>query len=136
MWRGKFAFELPAPPTPQAIECWECAMSDSSGQPTRPHYAADTLAAMERRGSITASMRQAGEDFRALFTTAQLDPFNAGDISWPMTVHGSSRSFREERALCIERAREDVRRAILAVGGARVSRWLIPLARSWITELT
>ena len=36
---------------------------------------------MQRRGSITAGMRQAGEDFRARFATAQLDPLRALDLS-------------------------------------------------------
>jgi hypothetical protein len=92
-------------------------MADSSGRPARPHRTIDTLAAMERRGSITAGMRQAGEDFRARFKTAQLDPLSALDISRPMTGLDSSRTFREERALRIENAREVVRRAILAVVG-------------------
>ena len=92
-------------------------MTDSSGRPTRPHRSVDTLAAMERRGSITAGMRQAGEDFRARFMTAQLDPLSALDISRPMTGLDSGRTFREERALRIEDAREVMRRAILVVGG-------------------
>src|SRR5215831_1454330 len=103
--------------TPGPIGRGQFAITDSFGQPARPHYAVDTLTAMERRGSITAGMRQAGEGFRARFTTAQLDALSALEISRPMTGHGSSRSFGEERALRIERAREDVRCAMLAVGG-------------------
>ena len=52
-------------------------IADESGGSARPYRAVDTLAVMERRGSITSSMRQAGEDFRARFATAQLDPLRA-----------------------------------------------------------
>jgi len=73
---------------------------------------------MERRGSITAGMRQAGEDFRARFATAQLDPLRAPDWS-RLRVGGSSSNFRtaDEPGLRIEGARDAVWRAILAVGG-------------------
>ena len=65
----------------EPIERLERAIADSSGRPVRPYRAVDTLTAMERRGTITASMRQAGEDFRARFNIAQLDPLSAFDIS-------------------------------------------------------
>jgi hypothetical protein len=72
---------------------------------------------MERRGTITPGMRQAGEDFRMRFATAQLDPLSAFDISRPridrrfkLTSEGDSNSR-------IENARDAVWRAILAVGG-------------------
>ena len=42
-------------------------ISDEAGRSARPYRAIDTLVAMERRGTITASMRQAAEDFRARF---------------------------------------------------------------------
>ena len=72
---------------------------------------------MERRGSITASMRQAGEDFRARFATAQLDPLRAPDWS-RLRVGGSSRfKAEDEPGLRIEGARNVVWRAILALGG-------------------
>jgi len=62
-------------PTPErrqhgAIERLERAIGDAAGHPSRPYRAVDTLAIMQRRGSITAGMRQAGEDFRARFATA------------------------------------------------------------------
>ena len=56
------------------VERLEQTIGDSSGRPSRPYRFVDTLAAMERRGSITAGMRQAGEDFRDRFAIAQLDP--------------------------------------------------------------
>jgi hypothetical protein len=76
----------------------------------------DTLAAMERRGSITAAMREAGETSHALFRTAQLDPLRAIDLTprsdkrlclFPATSRGSQ----------IDAARNVVWRALLAVGG-------------------
>src|SRR6266851_6077961 len=95
--------DLAVEPTPER--------ADDSGRPARPYRAVDTLAAMERRGSITAGMRQAGEDFRARFATAQLDPLTAFDISRPRA--GRHAGFRpgEEPGLRIENAREAVWRA-------------------------
>src|SRR5260370_4565098 len=73
-------------PTPERrkhglVERLERSIGDNSGRPARPYRAIDPLAVMERRGSITAAMRQAGENFRARFMTAQLDPLSAFDIS-------------------------------------------------------
>ena len=109
-------------PTPERrnqgiVERLERPIADESGRPARPYRAVDTLGAMERRGSITASMRQAGEDFRARFATAQLDPLRAPDWS-RLRVGGSSR-FRagDEPGMRIEGARDAVWRAIRAVGG-------------------
>jgi hypothetical protein len=109
-------------PTPERrnhdpIERLERAIGDSSGRPARPYRTVDTLAVMARRGSITSGMRQAGEDFRARFKTAQLDPLRAFDISRPMSGRDSRAAFREEPGSRIENARETVWRAILAVGG-------------------
>jgi hypothetical protein len=67
--------DLAVGPTPER--------ADESGRPSRPYRAVDTLAAMERRGSITTGMRQAGEGFRARFAVAQLDPLRAPDLSRP-----------------------------------------------------
>jgi hypothetical protein len=108
-------------PTPERlnrglVERLKGPVVDDSGKPTRPYRAVDTLAAMERRGSITAAMRQAGEDFRARFAVAQLDPLSAFDISRVRAGRNSFRS-QEEPGLRIEHAREIVWRAILAVGG-------------------
>ena len=71
---------------------------------------------MERRGSITSGMRQAGEDFRARFAVAQLDPLRAPDWSRPRE-RGASRFKADEPGMRIEGAREAVWRAIQAVGG-------------------
>src|ERR1700757_3535350 len=99
------------------IERVERPIADDTGRPSRPFRSVDTLAAMERRGSITAGMRQAGEDFRARFATAQLDPLKAFDISRVRVGRGSISSSGEEPSIRIEHAREVVWRAILAVGG-------------------
>src|SRR5215471_18816530 len=73
-------------PTPERLQQGEIeridrAIADTAGSISRPYRAVDTLLLMERRGSITAGMRQAGEDFRARFTLAQLDPLRALDLS-------------------------------------------------------
>src|SRR5882724_6669177 len=99
-------------PTPERrsrgiVELVERPIADESGRPSRPYRAVDTLAAMERRGSITSGMRQAGEDFRARFAVAQLDPLSAFDISRVRVGRNSFRS-GEEPGLRIEHAREIV----------------------------
>src|SRR6266852_769123 len=73
----------------------------------------------ERRqhGSITAGMRHAGEDFRARFARAHLDPLRALD---PSHLRLGERSLPPERngpGLRVEAARAAVWRAIQAVGG-------------------
>ena len=110
------------PLTPQrrqhgAVERVERTIADAAGRPGRPYRAIDTLALMERRGSITAPMRTVGEDFRAHFAVAQLDPLRALD---PLRLRLGERSLRwkeSESGLCIEAARAAVWRAIEAVGG-------------------
>ena len=113
---------VPVMPTPERrnhgiIERLERLIADESGRPARPYRAVDTLGTMERRGSITAGMRQAGEDFRTRFATAQLDPLRAPD--WSRLRAGGSSGFRggDEPGLRIEGARNTVWRAIRAVGG-------------------
>lgn len=66
-----------------AIERLDRPIADETGRSARSYRAVDTLATMERRGSITAGMRQAAEDFRVRFLTAQLDPLRALDYSRP-----------------------------------------------------
>jgi len=57
------------------------AIADEAGRPARPYRATDTLLLMERRGTISAAMRQAAEDFRARFRLAALDPLCAADLN-------------------------------------------------------
>jgi hypothetical protein len=109
-------------PTPERrrhslVEQLERPIADSSGHPARPYRAIDTLSAMERRGSITPGMRQVGEDFRARFATAQLDPLRAPDWSRPRSGAGARFGGADEPGFRVEAAREAVWRAILAVGG-------------------
>lgn len=92
-------------------------IADSAGHPARPYRAIDTLAMMERRGSITAAMRQVGEDFRARFAVAQLDPLRALDLSHLRLGERRLRPDTEGQGLRIEAARATVWRAIQAVGG-------------------
>src|SRR3954452_19074610 len=100
-----------------SIERLDRAIADTQGNASRPYRAIDTLAVMERRGSITAGMRQAGEDFRARFTTAQLDPLRALDLSQLRLGDRPSRGGDEGPDLRIEAARNAVWRAIRALGG-------------------
>jgi len=109
-------------PTPERldhglVERLDRPIADDAGRSARPYRAVDTLAMMERRGSITAGMREAGEDFRMRFATAQLDPLRALDYSRPRDGAAVPRKGGEEPGLRIEGARETVWRAILAVGG-------------------
>ena len=91
---------------------------DEFGRPARPYRVVDTLAIMERRGSITPAMRQAGEDFRAQFATAHLDPLRALDTTRLRTgSRAPVRSEPEPPGLRIETARNAIWRAISAVGG-------------------
>lgn len=109
-------------PTPERldhgpVERLERPIADDAGNSARPYRAVDTLATMERRGSITPTMRQAGEDFRTRFATAQLDPLRALDYSKPRDGAAARRQDGEQPGLRVEGARDAVWRAILAVGG-------------------
>jgi hypothetical protein len=86
-------------------------IADDYGRPARPFRAVDTLAAMERRGSITAAMRTAGEDFRAAFQRAHLDPLHAA------AFERLGYSPTAQPGLNVEAARESVWRTIKGLGG-------------------
>ena len=118
--------EKPAPaepgPTPERqrhgpVERLAQPIADAAGRPARPYRAVDTLAIMERRGSITAAMRQAGEDFRARFAVAQLDPLRALDLSHLRIAEPRLRREGDGPGPRIEAARGTVWRAVQAVGG-------------------
>ena len=104
-------------PTPErarrGVERVDKAIADEKGRPSQPYRSIDILAAMHRRGAITAEMRQAGEEFQVLFRLAQLDPLQAADHSRPF-VSGSINTGLPHR---VERARESVWQTILSVGG-------------------
>ena len=111
-----------AGPTPQRmqhglVERLAGTIGDAAGHPSRPYRAVYTLAMMQRRGSITAGMRQAGDDFRARFALAQLDPLRALDPSHLRLGERRPRPDNDGPALRIEAARTAVWRAIQAVGG-------------------
>ncbi len=97
------------------VERLERAIADEAGRPARPYRAVDTLALMQRRGSITAAMRQAGEDFRIHFRRAALDPLRALDLARPPAPANGRRP--DAPAWPIEAARQTVWCALQAVGG-------------------
>jgi hypothetical protein len=99
------------------VERLDRAIADTQNNASRPYRALDTLAVMERRGSITPGMRQAGEDFRNRFATAHLDPLRALDITQLRIADGRSRGPDEGPGLRIEAARDAVWRAVQSVGG-------------------
>jgi len=99
------------------VELAPATIADSAGRPSRPYRAVDTLTIMERRGSITAGMRQAGEDFRHRFALAQLDPLRALDLSRLSLGDKPSRRGDYAPGLRVEAARTAVWRAVGAVGG-------------------
>lgn len=99
------------------VEPFLTVIADAAGRPARPYRAVDTLTMMERRGSITAAMRQAGEDFRHRFALAQLDPLRALDLSRLSLGDKPSRRGDHAPGLRVEAARVAVWRAIRAVGG-------------------
>jgi len=112
---------------------------DAAGRRSRPYRAVDTLAVMERRGSITPAMRQAGEDFRARFTVAQLDPLRASDPSHLRIAEEGPRPDKAVPGPRAEAARATVWRAVQAVGGIgspagsclwHVVGWQLPL-KEW-----
>ena len=109
-------------PTPERlqhgpIEVLPRAIADSIGRLSRPYRAVDTLQIMERRGTITSAMRQAGEDFRTRFAVAQLDPLRALDTAHLRIAELGPRPNQTAPGPRIEAARATVWRAIQVVGG-------------------
>ena len=94
------------------VERLPTAIADEEGRPARPYRATDTLLVMARRGTITPAMRQAAEDFRAIFQRASLDPLRTPDLN---RVPRVGRPLdRGERG---GEAREQVWAAMTALGG-------------------
>ena len=94
-----------------AVERLERPIADGAGRVARPYRNIDVLATMLRRGSITAAMRDAGEDFRTQFTLAHWDPLQAAN--W-LRAGGKG---QVEPGLRTEAARQSVWRALVAAGG-------------------
>ncbi len=115
--RKRLADDGALAPTPERwarheVECLPRAIADEAGRPARPFHAPDTLQQMERRHTITAAMREAGETFRALFRLAALDPLRAIDLQLvPQSVRELHVSERQAEA------RKQVRRALVTLGG-------------------
>jgi Domain of unknown function (DUF6456) len=104
-------------PTPERWSKGDLALvprviADEHGRPARPYRAEDTLARLHRLGAISAEMRQAGDDFHALFRLAQLDPLAAPDLNRvPQGVRARPVSAR------VEEARRRVGAALQVLGG-------------------
>jgi hypothetical protein len=104
-------------PTPERwrkgdIEVLPQAIADEAGRPARPYRHVDTLQMMQRKGTITPPMRQAGEDFHALFVRAALEPLRAADLN-RMPRGAQSHDISETQ----HEARKKLWRALAAVGG-------------------
>ncbi|HEY1505942.1 MAG TPA: hypothetical protein VGF92_16675 [Stellaceae bacterium] len=88
-------------------------IADEAGRPARPYRAVDTLTAMLRKRTITPAMYQAGEDFHALFMTAQLESLRAADL------HRLPDGMRELNiTLRQAEARKEIWRILKGLGGA------------------
>jgi hypothetical protein len=83
----------------------------------RGHYV-DTLAAMLRRGTITAGMHDAGRDFAARFRAAQLDPLAARDLTRPVIDGMPRRHYQEQAGATAEKARASIWQDVQACGGS------------------
>jgi hypothetical protein len=109
--------DLTWPPTPERLSHGEIErlsrpIADEHGRPARPFRTVDILAAMERRGAITAGMRGAGEDFRESFQRAHLDPLRAANLERiGFTLIATMPSSR------VEAARQHVWKTITDIGG-------------------
>ncbi len=88
-------------------------IADEKGHPARPFRTVDTLERMARARTISPEMRQAGEDFQALFALSQLDPLQSPDLR---RVPQSLR----ELPIGLQRteARKKIWRALGALGGS------------------
>jgi hypothetical protein len=94
------------------VEALATTIADEAGRPARPYRRIDLLGSLARKGTITAAMRQAGEDFHALFQRASLDPLRAPDMA--RVPHGHRAPELSESQ---EAARHRLWRALEAVGG-------------------
>jgi hypothetical protein len=104
-------------PTPEReaqglVELVERPIADDEGRVSRPLRAIDIRAAMQRRGAITAEMRQAGEDFRSSFRRAGLDPLQAQNL-----LRAASGGLADSMPVGLIAARQRVWRALAALGG-------------------
>src|SRR5260221_9414740 len=66
----------------------EHAIADHEGRPGSPFTATSLLARMATRGTISAHMRQAGEQFHIDFIVAGLEPLRAADMARVPATYG------------------------------------------------
>jgi hypothetical protein len=106
-------------PTPERltrgdIERAERAIISDDGEFTPPHMVVDILVDLERRGSISADQRLAGERFAIWFRLAALDDLRAADFSRPYVDGGGKIAELSRRN---HEARKEIDKAIRFVGG-------------------
>ncbi|HZL58318.1 MAG TPA: hypothetical protein VFC38_01315 [Stellaceae bacterium] len=95
------------------VELLPRAIADEQGRLARPYRALDALSLMAKKGTISPAMRQAGDDFHALFVLAHLDPLRAPDLDrLPHGAPGLHLSLRQAEA------RKKIWQALKALGGA------------------
>jgi hypothetical protein len=94
------------------VEAMPRAIADEEGRVSRPYRVVDTLGMMLRKGTITPAMRQAADDFHALFVVASLETLHAVDLL------RAPQPFRElPPSLRQAEARKKVWAALKALGG-------------------
>jgi hypothetical protein len=98
------------------VERLEEMIADVDGRPGLPWRSLDTLARMERHGSITKPMRQAGDRFHDCFRLAGLEALRAADPTRVPVQLNCSQVIRPH-AVGIEGARRAVIEALEALGG-------------------
>ncbi len=93
------------------VERVPTAIADGDGRPSAPFRSIDILGAMLKRGSISIDMHNAGREFQRLFRLANLDTLQAAGFEFRIA------NSRTDRGTRIERASDQVWRAILNIGG-------------------
>jgi hypothetical protein len=94
------------------VELAPNTIADEAGRPARPYRTQGPIDIMLRKGTITAPMRQAAEDFHALFVRAALDPLRVPDLRRTRQGgHELDPSVRQEEA------RKRVWKALAVLGG-------------------
>lgn len=93
------------------IERVSVQIPDARGEIGQPFRAEGLLALLERRGDISATQRQAGDEFARLFRLASLDPLRAADMG-RVPIAGMVGSPHSS-----EHARRRINDALQALGG-------------------
>jgi len=95
------------------VERYDKQIADVDGNPAAPFRYIDTLRRMELRGTISESMRDAGEQFRTDFSLGQFVPLKAADMS-RVPGCGTARQVLGGRAID---AKDRVWAALFLLGG-------------------